>query len=267
MSEDERTLWCGNLSEKVTEELLYELCLLAGPIENVTIPRDSDRRQRSYAFVTYLHACSVEYAMKIFEGTTLFKRPLTLHRKNRNGPNPAASPKENFKYPSTNGRFNNEPTGHMQDAQDNNVGTFNGTVGRTQDPTGYNPFMSDGLSSHGNDVTNNATARNDIRSALALAIGSGGCTSEMLMLLGQQMLGAELPAYEDNNQQNSTYRTKMNHPGRHHRNPYSRSDRFDRHQDRSNTRQRSYRNEHDDRCEERERERDRDRDRDHRRRR
>ena len=23
--EDERTLWCGNLSEKVTEELLYEL--------------------------------------------------------------------------------------------------------------------------------------------------------------------------------------------------------------------------------------------------
>lgn len=28
--EDERTLWCGNLSDKVTEELLYELFVQVG---------------------------------------------------------------------------------------------------------------------------------------------------------------------------------------------------------------------------------------------
>jgi RNA-binding protein 7 len=27
MEEDNRTVWCGNLSEKVTEEILYELFL------------------------------------------------------------------------------------------------------------------------------------------------------------------------------------------------------------------------------------------------
>ncbi|XP_053695684.1 RNA-binding protein 7 isoform X2 [Sabethes cyaneus] len=58
--EDERTLWCGNLSEKVTEELLYELFVQAGPVEMVKIPKDNDKRQRSYAFITYAHAVSVE---------------------------------------------------------------------------------------------------------------------------------------------------------------------------------------------------------------
>ena len=34
-----RTLWCGSLSEKVDDRLLYELFLNAGPLEKVTIPR------------------------------------------------------------------------------------------------------------------------------------------------------------------------------------------------------------------------------------
>ncbi|XP_058455023.1 RNA-binding protein 7 [Malaya genurostris] len=93
--EDERTLWCGNLSEKVTEELLYELFLQAGPLEMVKIPKDNDKRQRSYAFITYAHAVSVEYAIDIFEGTKLFQRPLTLHKKTKNGANSNASPRMN----------------------------------------------------------------------------------------------------------------------------------------------------------------------------
>ncbi|XP_058822198.1 RNA-binding protein 7 [Topomyia yanbarensis] len=93
--EDERTLWCGNLSEKVTEELLYELFVQAGPVEMVKIPKDNDKRQRSYAFITYAHAASVEYAIDIFEGTKLFQRPLTLHKKSKNGANSSASPRMN----------------------------------------------------------------------------------------------------------------------------------------------------------------------------
>ncbi|XP_053695683.1 RNA-binding protein 7 isoform X1 [Sabethes cyaneus] len=98
--EDERTLWCGNLSEKVTEELLYELFVQAGPVEMVKIPKDNDKRQRSYAFITYAHAVSVEYAINIFEGTKLFLRPLTLHRKSKNGANSSPLPRGN-------------PRGHM----------------------------------------------------------------------------------------------------------------------------------------------------------
>ncbi|XP_021706925.1 RNA-binding protein 7-like [Aedes aegypti] len=92
--EDERTLWCGNLAEKVTEELLYELFLQAGPVEMVKIPQDKDKRPRSFAFITFAHGASVEYAMNIFDGTRLFNRQLTIHKKSKNGQN-AGSPKVN----------------------------------------------------------------------------------------------------------------------------------------------------------------------------
>lgn len=99
--EDKRTLWCGNLSDKVTEELLYELFLQAGPVEMVKIPRDNEKRQRSYAFITYAHAVSVEYAINIYNGTRLFNRQLTIHEKSRNGPN-SGSPKVNNNSPQQN---------------------------------------------------------------------------------------------------------------------------------------------------------------------
>lgn len=97
--EDERTLWCGNLAEKVTEELLYELFLQAGPVEMVKIPQDKDKRPRSFAFITYAHGASVEYAMNIFDGTRLFNRQLTIHKKSKNGQN-AGSPKVNNPQPN-----------------------------------------------------------------------------------------------------------------------------------------------------------------------
>ncbi|KFB42357.1 AGAP002256-PA-like protein [Anopheles sinensis] len=250
MTEDERTLWCGNLSEKVTEELLYELCLQAGPVENVKIPRDSDKRQRSYAFITYVHACSVEYAIRIFEGSALFKRQLTLHRKTRNGPNPAAPPKENFKYSSGNGRFHDDPPL-------NTIERFDGPMGHQQEPFDNNGVMFNGNSSNMfEEQQNNAPMQSDMLSAMATALVSNGCTPELLMQLGQQMLGADLPTYDDNSQHNNSYRTKMNHQDRQHRNPYSRDDRYGRNNDRNDSRHRNesrYRNEHDNRSNDRKR--------------
>lgn len=61
----------------------------------VKIPKDNDKRQRSYAFITYAHAISVEYAINIFDGTKLFLRPLTLHKKTKNGANSSNSPSGN----------------------------------------------------------------------------------------------------------------------------------------------------------------------------
>ncbi|GLV31800.1 uncharacterized protein CBL_07560 [Carabus blaptoides fortunei] len=43
-TEDARTIFCGNLHIKVTEELLYELFLQVGPLEKVSIPNDRHGR-------------------------------------------------------------------------------------------------------------------------------------------------------------------------------------------------------------------------------
>ncbi|KAL7291186.1 hypothetical protein TKK_0015101 [Trichogramma kaykai] len=82
--EDQRTIWCGNLSERTTEEILYELFLQGGPVQRVNIPKDRDGRQKSFGFVTYKHKCSVPYALNLFDGTTLFNRLLNLKSRNAN---------------------------------------------------------------------------------------------------------------------------------------------------------------------------------------
>ncbi|PZC85091.1 RNA-binding protein 7 [Helicoverpa armigera] len=83
IEEDNKTIWCGNLPEQVTEEILYELFLQAGPLEKVRIPRDRDGRQKNFAFVTYCHEVSVPYAINLFRGTSLFHRTLTLQSRGR----------------------------------------------------------------------------------------------------------------------------------------------------------------------------------------
>ena len=77
--EDEkcRTLWCGNLSDKVTEDLLYELFLQAGPLESVyKVP------QTTFAFVLFVHSVSVEYSIHLMEGVSLFGKLLKLQHRN-----------------------------------------------------------------------------------------------------------------------------------------------------------------------------------------
>lgn len=81
--EDNRTVWCGNLSDKVTEEILYELFLQAGPVRRVKIPKDKDGRQMNYAFVTFKHIESVVYALNLIQGLALYQRKLNLKPRQR----------------------------------------------------------------------------------------------------------------------------------------------------------------------------------------
>ncbi|WAR06646.1 RBM7-like protein [Mya arenaria] len=74
----DRTLWVGNLSEKVTDELLYELFLQAGPLEKVSIAKERDGRLKGFAFITFQHNASVPYTIQLFEGSQLHGRPLKL---------------------------------------------------------------------------------------------------------------------------------------------------------------------------------------------
>lgn len=83
MDEDrrDRTLWCGGLDPKVTEELLRELFVQAGPLEDVKIPKDSTGRLKNFAFITFTHAESVGYTLALMEGVSLYGRNLRLERR------------------------------------------------------------------------------------------------------------------------------------------------------------------------------------------
>ncbi|KAH9488200.1 RNA-binding protein 7 [Bulinus truncatus] len=80
MTEDTRTLWVGNLHDKVTEELLYELFLQTGPIERLILPLEEgeEKKHKGHAYVLFQHPESVQYASQVLEGSSLFAHPLAL---------------------------------------------------------------------------------------------------------------------------------------------------------------------------------------------
>ncbi|XP_045469663.1 RNA-binding protein 7 [Harmonia axyridis] len=92
MDDDERTIWCGNLSDKVTEEILYELFLQAAPLQRVNIPQDKQGRKSNFGFIVFKHVPSVEYAVQLLNGTNLFDKPLNLK------PRSKASVNDNKKF-------------------------------------------------------------------------------------------------------------------------------------------------------------------------
>lgn len=76
--EELRTLFCGNLDERVSEEVLYEVFLQAGPIEEVRIPTDNTGRQRNFGFVRYQHLCAVPFALQLYQGLELYQKKVTV---------------------------------------------------------------------------------------------------------------------------------------------------------------------------------------------
>lgn len=96
-SEEERTIYCNNLSERITEELLFELFLQAAPIEKVKIPKDQQGRQASYAFITLKYMNSMEFTMLLLDGLTVFDRK--IHVKPRSMGNKEQRPRINREPP------------------------------------------------------------------------------------------------------------------------------------------------------------------------
>lgn len=75
---DERSLFCANLDQNVTEELFYELFLQAGPIQKVYIPKDNNGKRRTFGFVTYKYRCTPLYALQLYQGIALFGKRLDI---------------------------------------------------------------------------------------------------------------------------------------------------------------------------------------------
>ncbi|KAL5714691.1 hypothetical protein ACHQM5_016617 [Ranunculus cassubicifolius] len=72
------TVYVGNLDEKVTDRILYEILVQAGRIVDLHIPRDKDtNRPKGFAFVEFETMEIAEYAVKLFSGlVTLYSRTL-----------------------------------------------------------------------------------------------------------------------------------------------------------------------------------------------
>lgn len=81
--EADRTLFIRNLDSRVTEELLFELFLQAGPLIKTKIPKDADGKQKTFGFAVYKHEVSVPYAMELLNGVLLFGR--SIHVQFRSG--------------------------------------------------------------------------------------------------------------------------------------------------------------------------------------
>lgn len=81
--EQERTMYVGNLHDDVTEALLYELFLQAGPLQRISRPKDRESgKVKNFAFVVFVHAASVPYAIHLTNGIKLIGRPLKSQQRN-----------------------------------------------------------------------------------------------------------------------------------------------------------------------------------------
>jgi splicing factor 3B subunit 4 len=73
----EATLYIGDLSSHVTEELLLELFIQVGPVVHLNIPRDRvTNRANGYGFVEFRTEEDARYASTIMDGIRLFGTPI-----------------------------------------------------------------------------------------------------------------------------------------------------------------------------------------------
>ncbi|CAN6475447.1 unnamed protein product [Victoria cruziana] len=73
-----RTVFIGNLDEKVSERVIYEIMIQAGRVVDLYVPKDKEtNRPKGFAFAEYESEEIAEYAVKLFSGlVSLHKRTL-----------------------------------------------------------------------------------------------------------------------------------------------------------------------------------------------
>ena len=80
------TVYVGNLDERMTESLLWELFLQAGPVTNTHMPRDRISLQhQGYGFVEFLSEEDADYAIKIMNMIKMFGKPIRVNKASSGG--------------------------------------------------------------------------------------------------------------------------------------------------------------------------------------
>ncbi|XP_025941566.1 splicing factor 3B subunit 4 [Apteryx rowi] len=80
-SVQDATVYVGGLDEKVSEPLLWELFLQAGPVVNTHMPKDRVTGQhQGYGFVEFLSEEDADYAIKIMNMIKLYGKPIRVNK-------------------------------------------------------------------------------------------------------------------------------------------------------------------------------------------
>lgn len=77
----EATVYVGNLDERVTDSLVWELMLQAGRIVNIHLPKDRvNGTHQGYGFVEFISEEDADYAAKIMNQVRLFGKPIRVNK-------------------------------------------------------------------------------------------------------------------------------------------------------------------------------------------
>lgn len=75
------TIYIGNLDERVTDALVWELFLQAGRILNVHLPKDRvTQSHQGYGFVEFISEEDAEYAARIMSGIRLYGKQIRVNK-------------------------------------------------------------------------------------------------------------------------------------------------------------------------------------------
>ncbi|XP_072988720.1 uncharacterized protein [Typha latifolia] len=75
------TTYVGNLDPQVTEELLWELFVQAGPVVNVYVPKDRvTNLHQGYGFIEFRSEEDADYAIKILNMIKLYGKPIRVNK-------------------------------------------------------------------------------------------------------------------------------------------------------------------------------------------
>jgi splicing factor 3B subunit 4 len=75
------TIYVGGLDEKVSETILWELFVQAGPVVNVHMPKDRiTQNHQGYGFVEFMTEEDADYAIKIMNMIKLYGKPIRVNK-------------------------------------------------------------------------------------------------------------------------------------------------------------------------------------------
>lgn len=75
------TVYCGNVDDKVSESLLWELFLQAGPVVNVHMPKDRiTQNHQGYGFIEFMSEEDADYAIKIMNMIKVYGKPIRVNK-------------------------------------------------------------------------------------------------------------------------------------------------------------------------------------------
>ncbi|KAK9466444.1 hypothetical protein V1512DRAFT_168943 [Lipomyces arxii] len=81
----EATVYIGNLDEEVTDSLIWELMLQAGPVVNVHLPKDRITQQhQGYGFCEFQTELDADYAAKVMNQIRLMGKPIRVNKASAN---------------------------------------------------------------------------------------------------------------------------------------------------------------------------------------